>query len=81
MSQQETRGTDRGLAQIWLRRLDRYSVRHVVLDRREDRHLVAFLEVQAGWVREYQDESAVLFVRTGKADAVASVPQVLLSVT
>ena len=81
MSQQRTKGTDRRLAQIWLRMLDRYGVRQAVLDREEDCHLVAFLESQADWVCEYQDESAALFVRIDKAEIRESVPKVLLSVT
>ena len=81
MSQQGTKGADRRPAQIWLRMLDHYGVRQAVLDRQEDRHLVAFLESQAGWVCEYQDESAVLFVRASEAENHESVPRVLLSVT
>jgi len=60
--------------------LDRYGVRQAVLDREEDRHLVAFHESQADWVCEYQDESAVLFVRTDKAEIQESVPKVLFAV-
>ena len=81
MSQQGIKGTDHRLAQIWLRTLDRYSVRQAVLDCQEDRHLVALLESQAGWVREYQDESAVLFVRIDETEIRESVPRTLLTVT
>ncbi len=82
MSQQEAKGTDHRLAQIWLGMLDRYSVRQAVLDRHEDRHLVAFLESQADWVCEYQDEDAVLFVRASEPDIrPEAVPGVPFSVT
>jgi len=81
MSQQGTQSTDHRLAQIWLRMLDRYGVRQAVLDRQEDRYLVSVLESQAGWVCEYQDENAVLFVRVSKAEIREIAPRALFSAT
>ena len=81
MAQQKAKGTERRLAQVWLRMLDRYSVRQAVLDRQEDHQLVAFLESQVGWVCEYQDDDAVLFVRADEAKVQEFAPRVLVSVT
>jgi len=60
---------ERRPAQGWLRGLDEYDVRFLVLDLDSDRKLVEFFQSQPGWTVDFEDGEAVLFVRADVAQA------------
>jgi len=43
--------------------LDRYGVRFLVLDTRNDIGLLELFRSQSGWTVDFEDEEAVIFVR------------------
>lgn len=44
---------------------DRYDVQFLVLDIQSDSTMVQLFQSQPGWVVDYKDEEAMIFVRSG----------------
>lgn len=49
----------------WQRMFDRYDVQFLVLDIQSDSTMVQLFQSQPGWVVDYKDEEAMIFVRSG----------------
>jgi len=47
----------------WPRVFDEYGVQFLILDRHDDNDLLSLFRSQSGWVVDFEDEEAVIFVR------------------
>ena len=56
-----------GMNGDWSGVLDRYGVRFLVLDTRNDIDLLELFRSQSGWTVDFEDEEAVIFVRADVA--------------
>lgn len=63
--QQPGNGEESGVEEDWVRTLDEYGVRFLVLDRHRDSALSKLLRAQPRWKLEFEDGEVVLFVHAG----------------
>jgi hypothetical protein len=60
-----------GVKENWLRALDAYHVRFLVLNQQSERDMVTYFRSQPGWAIDFEDGESIIFAR---ADAVFAHP-------
>jgi hypothetical protein len=60
-------GAQTGISRHWLDVLEENNVRFMALDPQHDRKLIEQLQTRPGWVIEFANEEAMLFVRNEMA--------------
>jgi Uma2 family endonuclease len=53
-----------GIKENWLRALDTYRVRFLVLNLQSESDMVKYFRSQPGWLVDFQDEESIIFART-----------------
>ena len=52
-----------GIKENWLRALDTYHVRFLVLNLQNESDIVKYFRSQPGWLVDFQDEESIIFAR------------------
>jgi hypothetical protein len=58
-----------GIKEDWLRALDAYHVRFLVLNRQSERDLVNYFRSLPGWGIDFEDSESIIFARAVVPDA------------